>query len=110
MVHVSHQSYIGEDLLFAPSSLLSDGVMWMLIIKAGISRAQVLSFLIGLSQGHHTDSNNEYIKMVPVSAFRIVPEPSSNGYLTVDGESVEYGPIQAEVFPKIVNILVPDTK
>nr|XP_034831270.1 sphingosine kinase 1 [Maniola hyperantus] len=109
MVHVSFQSYIGEDLFFAPSSLLSDGVMWMLIIKAGISRSQVLSFLIGMSQGNHSDANNEYIKMVPVSAFRIVPE-GPNGYLTVDGELVEYGPIQAEVFPNIVNVLVPDTK
>ncbi|XP_061714862.1 sphingosine kinase 1-like [Cydia pomonella] len=109
MVHVSYQAYIGEDLLFAPRSQLSDGVMWMLIIKAGISRSQLLSFLLGINNGNHAESNNEYIKLIPVSAFRIVPE-GPGGTLTVDGELVEYGPIQAEVFPNIVNVLVPDLK
>ncbi|CAK1544925.1 unnamed protein product [Leptosia nina] len=109
MVHVSYQSHIGEDFLFAPRSRLCDGVMWMLIIKAGISRSQIFSFLLKVTQGHISDINNEYIKMVPVSAFRIAPE-GQNGYITVDGELVEYGPIQAEIFPNIVNILVPDTK
>lgn len=109
MVHVAYQSYIGEEFLFAPRSLLSDGVMWMLIIKAGITRSQLFSFLLGVSQGTHAEMNTEFLKMVPVSAFRIVPEGTS-GHLTVDGELVEYGPIQAEIFPNIVNLMVPDTK
>ncbi|XP_013190727.2 sphingosine kinase 1 [Amyelois transitella] len=109
MVHVSYQSYIGEDFLFAPRSQLSDGIMWMLIIKAGVSRSQLLSFLVNADQGLHAEHDTEYIKMVPVSAFRIVPE-GSEGHLTVDGELVEYGPIQAEIFPNIVNLLVPDTQ
>lgn len=109
MVHVSYQPYIGEDFLFAPRSQLSDGVMWMLIIKAGISRSQLLTFLLGISEGTHTTMESEYLKMVPVSAFRIVPEGTS-GNLAVDGEVVEYGPIQAEIYPDIVNLFVPDTK
>ncbi|XP_026762431.1 sphingosine kinase 1-like [Galleria mellonella] len=109
MVHVSYQSYIGEDFLFAPRSQLCDGVMWMLIIKAGVSRSQLLSFLVNAGQASHVEMNSEYIKMVPVSAFRIVPE-GPDGILTVDGELVEYGPIQAEIFPNIVKLLVPDNK
>ncbi|OWR55147.1 sphingosine kinase a b, partial [Danaus plexippus plexippus] len=106
MAYVSYQAYIGEDLLFAPRSQLSDGVMWLLIIKAGITRSQIFSFLMGMSHGSHSEINGEYIKMIPVSAFRLVPE-GPNGYITVDGELVEYGPIQAEIFPNIVNLLVP---
>lgn len=109
MVHVAYQSHIGEDFLFAPRSQLADGIMWMLIIKAGISRSQLLSFLLGVGEGLHADLDNDYIKMVPVSAFRIVPE-GTTGNLTVDGELIEYGPIQAEIFPNIVNVVVPDTK
>ncbi|XP_053606173.1 sphingosine kinase 2-like [Plodia interpunctella] len=109
MVHVAYESYIGEDFLFAPQSQMSDGIMWMLIIKAGISRSQLLSFLLNADQGLHAELNTEYIKMVPVSAFRIVPE-GTEGKLTVDGELVEYGPIQAEIFPNIVNLIVPDTQ
>ncbi|XP_028163672.1 sphingosine kinase 1-like [Ostrinia furnacalis] len=109
LVHVSYQSYIGEDFFFAPRSQLSDGVMWMLIIKSGVRRSQLLSFLLNAESGTHAEIDSEYIKMVPVSAFRIVPE-GSEGNLAVDGEVVEYGPIQAEIFPNIVNVLVPDTK
>ncbi|CAH2090863.1 unnamed protein product [Euphydryas editha] len=109
MVYVSYQAFIGEELLFAPRSQLSDGIMWMLLIKAGISRSQILSLLLSMNQGNHSEVNTEYVKMIPVSAFRIVPEGSS-GILTVDGELVEYGPIQAEIFPNIVNLIVPDTK
>ncbi|KAG7295795.1 hypothetical protein JYU34_020850 [Plutella xylostella] len=107
MVHIAYQSFIGEDFLFAPRAQLSDGIIWMLIIKAGISRSQLFSFLLSITSGGHADIETEYIKMVPVSAFRIVPEGTS-GTLTVDGEQVEYGPIQGEIFPDIVNLLVPD--
>ncbi|RVE53712.1 hypothetical protein evm_001604 [Chilo suppressalis] len=109
LVHIAYQQYIGEDFLFAPRSQLSDGVIWMLVIKAGVARSQLLSFLLGVGQGSHAEINNDYIKMIPVSAFRIVPE-GPDGYLTVDGECVEYGPIQGEIFPNLVNISVPDTK
>ncbi|KAJ2943614.1 hypothetical protein O0L34_g16722 [Tuta absoluta] len=109
MVHIAYQSYIGEEFLFAPRSQLSDGVMWMLIIKAGIPRSQLFSFFLGISEGTHAELDSEFIKLVPVSAFRIVPE-GSNGCLTVDGELVEYGPIQGEIFPNIVNMYVPVTK
>jgi sphingosine kinase len=109
MVHVAYQPYIGEEFLFAPQSQLSDGVMWMLVIKAGVSRSQLLSFLLNSGVGIHAEMNTEFVKMIPVSAFRIVPE-GPDGYLTVDGELVEYGPIQAEIFPNIVSVSVPDTK
>lgn len=109
MVHVAYQSYIGEDFLFAPRSQLSDGVMWMLIIKAGITRAQLFSFFLGISEGVHAETSNEFLRLVPVSAFRIVPE-GTTGHITVDGELVEYGPIQGEIFPNIVKLMVPDKK
>ncbi len=31
--------------------------------------------------------------------------PSRKGFLTVDGELVDYGPLQAEVLPSFVNIV-----
>lgn len=109
MVHIAYQPFIGEDFLFAPRAQLSDGIIWMVIIKAGIPRSQILSFLLNTGNGGHAEMQNEYIKMVPVSAFRIVPEGTA-GTLTVDGELMEYGPIQGEIFPNLVNMYVPDTQ
>lgn len=44
--------------------------------------------------------------MIPVRAFRIEPE-GTNGHMTVDGEEVDYGPLQAEVFPSMANVMSP---
>lgn len=107
MVHGAYQTHLSTDCFFAPLSKLNDGLIWLLIIKAGVSRAQLLSFLLGLSSGSHIPTQaNRYIQMIPVTAFRIEPSGSS-GHMTVDGENVEYGPIQAEIFPSLAKVMVP---
>lgn len=109
MVHASYQSHMSEDSLFAPEARLNDGKIWLLVVRAGASRSQLLHFLLGLSTGAHAASKSEDgpVELIPVHAFRIEPDMSENGYLTVDGEHVEYGAIQAEIFPSLGRVLVP---
>lgn len=108
MVHAACQTHIGSDCFFAPSSKLSDNLIWLLIIRGGVSRSQLLSFLLGLSTGTHLPNpSNEFIQMIPCTAFRIEPGATQQGFMTVDGEKVEYGPIQGEVFPSIAQVIVP---
>lgn len=42
LVHASYQSHLGDDCLFAPNSKLADGIIWLLVVRAGISRGQLL--------------------------------------------------------------------
>ncbi|XP_066992141.2 sphingosine kinase 1 [Anabrus simplex] len=102
MVHASYQTHLGSDCLFAPNSKLADGIIWLLVIRAGITRTQLLQFLLGLSSGTHLTCSKA--EMIPVTAFRLEPEPSS-GHLTVDGEAVDYGPIQAELMPGLAKVM-----
>jgi sphingosine kinase len=102
LVHASYQSHLGSDCLFAPNSKLADGIIWLVVVRAGISRGQLLQFLLGLSSGTHLLIPNA--EMIPVTAFRLVPE-TSGGHITVDGETVDYGPIQAEMMPSLVNVM-----
>ncbi|XP_055903401.1 sphingosine kinase 1 [Eupeodes corollae] len=107
MVHAAYQSHLGTDIFFAPSAKLSDGTIWLVVIRSGVSRSQLLNFLLNLSSGTHLPSkSNEFIKIIPVTAFRIEPT-GTEGIITVDGERVEYGIIQGEIFPNIVNVMVP---
>lgn len=108
MVHAAYQTHLGTDCYFATSSKLNDGIIWLCVIRGGISRGQLLSFLLNLSSGTHIPEDNEYIKMISCTAFRIEPLGDQVGYLTVDGERVEYGPIQGEMFEGLVNVVVPD--
>lgn len=107
MVHAVYESYISSECLFAPSAQLNDGIIWMLVIRAGVTRQELFKFLLALSSGTHIPTTeHEFIQMIPVTAFRI--EPSGNqGHYSVDGERVEYGALQCEVFPGIAKILVP---
>ncbi|KAL1516968.1 hypothetical protein ABEB36_000794 [Hypothenemus hampei] len=47
MVHASYQTHLGEDCLFAPEAQLNDGRIWLLVVKHGASRSQLLQFLLG---------------------------------------------------------------
>ncbi|XP_015108405.1 sphingosine kinase 2 isoform X2 [Diachasma alloeum] len=104
VVHAVYQSHIGQDCFIAPRAKLADGVIWLLIIRAGITRTNLLQFLLGLSTGAHLTCPG--VEMIPVRAFRIEPE-GTNGHMTVDGEEVDYGPLQAEVFPSLANVMSP---
>lgn len=46
MIHASYLSHISEDVILAPKSKLNDGVIWLVIIKHGISRAAFLQVSI----------------------------------------------------------------
>lgn len=42
MVHAAYQSHLGQDYFFAPRAKLADGIIWLMIVKAGITRANLL--------------------------------------------------------------------
>jgi len=42
MVHAAYQTHLGQDYFFAPRAALADGIIWLLIAKAGISRANLV--------------------------------------------------------------------
>jgi len=64
-----------------------------------------VQFLLGLSNGTHLTCSG--VDMVPVKAFRIEPMEGTTGHITVDGEEVDYGPLQAEIFPSLASVMTP---
>ncbi|XP_050334164.1 sphingosine kinase 1 [Bactrocera neohumeralis] len=107
MVHAAYQTHLGSDCFFVPQAKFNDGIIYVVIIRSGISRSQLLNFLMGMSSGTHVPvTNNEFVKMVPVTALRIEPY-DNEGILTVDGERIEFGPLQAELLPSMVRVMAP---
>ncbi|XP_033172353.1 sphingosine kinase 2 [Drosophila mauritiana] len=105
MVHAAYTTHLSSDVFFAPESRLDDGLIYLVIIRSGVSRHQLLNFMLSLNTGTHLPIGEDpFIKVVPCRAFRIEPS-SSDGILVVDGERVEYGPIQAEVMPGLINVM-----
>lgn len=102
MVYTAHTSHMSSDCFLAPSARLDDGVIWLLYLTGSLSKSQVLTFLISLESGKHVDLS--YVNMVPVRAFRLEPLDDV-GVLTIDGERIETGPVQARVLPSVANVM-----
>lgn len=110
MVHATYQTHLSLDCYFSPASKLNDGIIWLLVMKGGVSRAELTTFLIKMSDGTHLPQTpNANIQMIACQAFRL--EPSDNkGIITVDGEQIKCGPVQGEIVPSIIKVVVPQPK
>uniref|UniRef100_A0A672QIV4 sphingosine kinase n=1 Tax=Sinocyclocheilus grahami TaxID=75366 RepID=A0A672QIV4_SINGR len=96
LVLAMFQSHLGEDLLAAPDARADDGLIHLFYVTAGISRATLLRLFRAMQTGTHLDCGCAHLVYRRARALRLEPL-STAGIMTVDGERVEYGPVQAQV-------------
>ncbi|XP_070712492.1 sphingosine kinase 1-like [Pempheris klunzingeri] len=99
-----YQSHLAEDLLAAPGATLDDGVIHLFYVRAGISRTALLKLFLAMEKGAHLATNCQHLVYAKVRALRLEP-CSPKGIITVDGEVVEYGPLQAEVHRGLARLI-----
>jgi sphingosine kinase len=94
-------AWAAHDMNVTPYAKLNDGAMDVLIMRRGTSRIELLSALLRCGKGQHLSlPHMEYYK---VRSFRL--EPLTNkGILVVDGERVDYSPIQMNVIPDLARV------
>lgn len=96
LVLALYQTHLGADLHAAPQAKFDDGLIHLTFVRAGISRATLLRLFLAMERGAHLSLTSPYVSHIPARAFRLQPL-SPRGTLTVDGELVPYGPLQAQV-------------
>lgn len=99
LVLALYQTHLGADLYAAPQARFDDGLIHLTFVRAGISRATLLRLFFAMERGTHHSVSSPYVSHVTCKAFRLQPL-STRGTLTVDGELVPYGPLQAQVRKK----------
>lgn len=104
LVLAVYQSHLAEDLIAAPASRLEDGIIHLMYVKAGISRGALLRLFLAMEKGAHLSTNCPFVVYVKVRALRLEPY-SPKGTITVDGELVEYGPVQAQIHSSLARII-----
>lgn len=102
LVGAVYQSHLAKDNLMAPDATLNDGIIYLVIIKATISRLRLAQVFTKLETGLQTDDPST--ELVKVQAFRLEPM-TPKGLMVVDGEVVDHGPIQAQVLPSMARIM-----
>ncbi|XP_043946415.1 sphingosine kinase 1 [Protopterus annectens] len=100
LVLALYQSHLGDQFFTAPMAQPNDEVIHLFYVKAGISRTSLLKLFLAMEKGTHLESGCSHIVHIPVKAFRLEPF-TPKGIITVDGEQVEYGPIQAEIHSRL---------
>lgn len=99
-----YQSHLAEDLFAAPGAIPDDGVIHLFYVRAGISRTALLKLFLAMEKGAHLATNCQHLVYTKVRALRLEPY-SPKGIITVDGEVVEYGPLQAEVHRGLTRLI-----
>ncbi|KAJ4931331.1 hypothetical protein JOQ06_025628 [Pogonophryne albipinna] len=108
LVLALYQSHLGADLHAAPQARFDDGLIHLTFVRAGISRATLLRLFFAMERGTHHSVSSPYVSHITCNAFRLQPL-STRGTLTVDGELVPYGPLQAQVHPALARLIVGDS-
>ncbi|XP_073325758.1 sphingosine kinase 1-like [Pagrus major] len=99
-----YQSHLAEDLFAAPGAVPDDGCIHLFYVRAGISRTALLKLFLAMEKGTHMATNCQHLVYTKVRALRLEPY-SPKGTITVDGEVVEYGPLQAEVHRGLARLI-----
>lgn len=89
-------SHIGKDIHFVPGAELGGGVIYGAHITDEITRKEVINIFKKVKLGKHVNVNGFHV--IKARAFRLEPHSSSSKIITIDGELVEYGKIQAEIY------------
>lgn len=104
LVLAIYQSHLAEDLWTAPGAAADDGVIHLFYVTAGISRPALLRLFLAMEKGAHLACGCPHLVYEKVKALRLEPI-SPQGMITVDGEMVEYGPVEAQVHPGLARLI-----
>ncbi len=81
---------------------LDDGLIWLVKIVEGMSRWEMISWLLNTINAGHIGKTG--VEIIPVRAFRFEPiEPI--GYLGIDAENFPFGPVQGQVLGQKAKLL-----
>ena len=103
LVQCVTKPWMAETLLVAPSfRSFSDGHICLVLVRKGVSRKSMFSWFLYQDKGYHVDM--PFVSIVPVTSVRIEPA-SKHGNMTIDGEVVDFGTVEAEIMPSAGNVM-----
>jgi len=102
-------SHLGLDMHASPKSLLNDNRLIAIVVRKGVTKKRMLDILSSFEVGEHV--NFPEVEMIELKAFRLEPDLNGRiGNLVVDGELIDYTPLQAEMLPSLANVITLPNK
>ena len=95
-------SHLDANTIVHPEGHFGEGVIQLAMMRSGATRMDLFEMLGNAAEPIDHGPKLEKIK---VKAFRLEPL-TDKGILTVDGERVDYGPIQAQILPAASRVML----
>lgn len=94
---------MAPDANFFPAACPNDGLMDLVINDGDIPAMKYAGLM--MSVGSPQFFENELLSYRKVVAYRLTPRDQLDGYISIDGERIPFGPIQVEVHPGLATVL-----
>ncbi|TKX23861.1 diacylglycerol kinase-like protein 1 [Elsinoe australis] len=104
--YCGNMAWMSTDAPFFAAALPNDGLMDMVNIDGAIKRHVSIKLLLSVEKNQFF--NQKEVNYRKVSAYRITPRlrpDQKEGFISVDGERVPFGPLQAEVVSGLGTVL-----
>ena len=99
---------MAHDVFATKQACVGCGTMYLVYTEAGgTRRMDLFKMMDKIAKGNHTEMN--MVHVVETKAFRIEPVDGP-GMMTLDGEEIPYGPLQAQIHPQMGRVLGRRTK
>ena len=92
--------HVGKGMKMAPKAKLDDGLIDLVVVKAGVTRTRLLKVLPKLFDGTHI--NEPEVSYYKTSEFSLIPEKDE--ILNIDGEIMGSTPIKVKMIPRAIEI------
>jgi sphingosine kinase len=93
--YCGNMAYMAPDANFFPAALSNDGLMDLITNDGDIPLFKSIGMQLGVESGDFFD--NPLVSYRKISAYRIIPRNQETGYISIDGEAIDFGPFQAEI-------------
>jgi len=94
--------HVGKGMKMAPQAKLDDGLIDLIVVKAGATRIRLLQVLPKLFEGTHI--HEPEVEYYQTSTFSLIPEKDE--ILNIDGEIMGTTPIKVKMIPKAFEMFV----
>ncbi|PLB34633.1 putative sphingosine kinase (SphK) [Aspergillus candidus] len=100
--YAGNMAIMSKDTSFFPAAVPQDGLMDVVTIDGTVSRSTSIKMMTSIPEGTFFDMPDVHVRKV--AAYRLIPR-ETEGYISVDGESVPFEGIQAEVHQGLGTVL-----
>ena len=102
-IAVSTVSHLSHEFFNTKQAYVGCGTIYLVYAEHHlISRIELLKLIDSMAKGNHLEM--DFMNVIEAKAFRIEPSENS-GILTLDGEMIPFGPMQAQIHPQLGRVL-----